>query len=120
MPEIETVSGHPTTADEIAAKFIGDTLEKAYPGWGWMVNVNSETGLIHIVCGWVNSQVGGNYGMTLKMGGWVTASELKAKVIRAGGEILERANLQRGRFSGKEIRSVDGVSPQHQPILSGI
>lgn len=80
--------------DMLMAKEIADTLERHYKGHLWGVNVDGRTGLITIR----NLLISGQMGYILKIPLIYSASEFLGKVVRAGGEILERYQLSRGRF----------------------
>lgn len=80
--------------DMIMAKEIADALHGQYPGHLWAVNVDGRNGVAHIN----NLMLSGQMGYTLKLANIFSASDFKRDVIRAGGEILERYRLARGRF----------------------
>jgi hypothetical protein len=77
--------------DLFVAQGIFNDLEKHYPGHRWKVEVSTQKGMIAI-------------SMPVLMGSnWVYFIKWKdltpARVMIAGGEILERYNLARGRFN---------------------
>lgn len=80
--------------DMILAKEIADTLNSHYPGHLWGVNVQGEQGVADIF----DLMVSGEMGYRIKLVNMYSASQLKRNVIQAGGEILERFRLARGRF----------------------
>lgn len=98
-------------------------LSAHYPGYEWYVHVNSEGGVVDIKCG----QISMEYGFRMKMkerlpnGAWFTRTheELRQGAVMAGGELLERAGLKRGRRQeGQEADFVDGVDKvQYQPAV---
>ena len=111
---IENHDGHTHTAcDEILAKRASELLNSHYPGYLWAVNVNSEkTGGCMFI---KNLSISYRYGYTLHL------DKLDAKlnkVIKAGGEILERANMVRGASKNLLPRFIDGIPDKHQPIPS--
>lgn len=112
MYEIKTFDGNIYTAnDEILAKRAADMLNKQYPGYLWAVNVNSTpTGGVLIV---KNFSISYRYGYVLHIE--KLDPELK-KVMRAGGEILERARLNIGKWKDEELKYIEGVPDKHQPI----
>lgn len=60
-----------------------------------------------------------NFSVSYKYGYTLHIAKLDAKlnkVIRAGGEILERANMVRGASLNLLPRFIDGVPDKHQPI----
>jgi hypothetical protein len=65
-------------------------LDTAYPGHGWQVIADSAQGYVGIR---LPILTGGNWAYLIK---W--ADLTPAQVIRAGGELLERYRLPRGRF----------------------
>lgn len=85
--------------DMILAKEIADTLHDHYNGHLWGVQVSGVTGMADIFL----ISVSGNMGYRLKLKHIFSASDFKKDVIRAGGEILERFRLRRGRFDEAEF-----------------
>lgn len=81
--------------DMILAKEIADTLNTHYPGHLWGVNVDGRGGVANIH----NLLLSGQMGYVLKLVNIFSASDFKRDVVRAGGEILERFRLARGRFN---------------------
>lgn len=101
------------------ARIIGDTLEKHYPGWGWMVNVDSEGGVVNIINGVMNTSLQKQYGYVLMMTQVSNTYDMIIKeTVMAGGELLERMNLPRSRWKGEEPKKVEGARPQDQPFPS--
>lgn len=111
-PTLKTFDGHTYTAsDEILAKRAAEMLNKHYPGHLWAVNVNSdEKGGVMVI---KNFSVSFRYGYTLHLSKLDTGLK---KVMRAGGEILERAKMRRGYGIGEKASHVDGLPDRHQPI----
>ncbi len=107
---------------QLSLEFSG-LLLKHYPGHQWAVAVNSEGRVIDIK----NLAISGYYGyrvlMSYKTQGGILYSpsheELKAKVVTAGGEILERAGLKRGKFDqNAHVDFVEGIDRlQYQPAV---
>jgi hypothetical protein len=85
-------------SDMILAKEIADALNTHYHGHLWGVQVSGETGMADIFL----VSVSGNMGYRLKLKNIFSASDFKRDVIRAGGEILERYRMTRGRFNEAE------------------
>lgn len=84
-------------ADIALCKEIYDTLEKHYPGHPWAVGADHAAGVAHIRLNyedmfWRLDPFG--YRLHIKnLGGPITAK----RAMQAGGEILERYHLARGR-----------------------
>ena len=112
MYTVESFDGNTWDAnDEILAKRAADLLNSHYPGYLWAVNVNSTpTGGVLII---KNFTLSYRYGWTLH----ITKLDNKLKkVIMAGGDFLERARMNRGRWKEEELKYIDGVPDKHQPI----
>lgn len=94
------------------AKDIGETLHAAYPGHLWAITVQSGVAVIKDL--YISSQ----WGMVLHYENLVAdAGARRKKVIAAGGELLERANIARGaRKDGERVRKVDGIE-KYNPVL---
>lgn len=75
------------------AKQMAEALHAHYPGHLWGVTVSERTGMADIR----NLALSGRYGYRLKLQDHSTASDWKAMTIRAGGEILERLKVARGK-----------------------
>ena len=100
--------------DEVdLAKRCADKLNQQYPGHPWAVHINSEQlgGVLEIK----NFAVSFRYGYVLKLERVYQDPSLKC-VVRAGGEILERAGMIRGRWNGQDAEHIDGVLDKHQPF----
>lgn len=85
------------------AKFVGDALESTYPGYMWQVH--SSRGVISVKCGQLAQF--GNYGMVLEKS--YSATNLRDLAIRAGGELLERCGLPRGKWTGEIPEWMEGA-----------
>jgi len=110
--EIKPVEGH-ELADIALAKRCADALNEHYPGHLWAVHLNDEEmGGILIIR---NLAVSFQYGYVLHLSTIHADPNLKC-VMRAGGEILERASMIRGRWDGEDAKYIEGVKPQHQPF----
>ena len=77
---------------------ISDKLVQYYPGHLWAVTVNQGVAFIK------NLLLSGNWGFVIKLKD--IDNDYKA-VIRAGGEVLERYNISRGKLVEQEILGVD-------------
>ena len=97
--------------DMTMAKDIAETLFEKYPGYMWGVNVKSGIALIKCL------NVSSLWGFVLKYKDIKDdAGYRKKEVIRAGGEILERAKMVRGeRVKGEMASAVDGID-NYKPI----
>lgn len=103
--------GHSVELDDMMlTKRIMETLCKHYPGHLWEVCVNSEGGVVIIK----NFRISFAYGMVLHLRNIYLDPSLK-RVIRAAGELLERANLKRGQATGEFAERVEGMKEKDQP-----
>lgn len=109
--ELKTYDGNTYDGkDEILAKRAADLLNDHYPGYLWACNVNSlPTGGVMVI---KNISVSYKYGYTLHLD---KLDPKLRKVLMAGGEILERANLARGKNKGFDPVYIDGVLDKDQP-----
>ncbi len=81
------------TAHEMTtAKEMADTLHNAYPGHLWAVSV--DRGIADVR----NLALSGQWGFRIPLPAVYSASEFKRDIVRAGGEILERYKMKRGRM----------------------
>ena len=81
------------------AKVVCDYLMEAYPGYLWRVNADIPGGIVNIL----NGDVSYEFGCTLMAADLIHQGEAKKLVKKAGGEILERAKLHRGRMKEQEV-----------------
>jgi len=95
------------------AKDISETLTEHYPGYLWATNVKSGVAIIKCL------NVSSNYGFILKYADIKDdAGYRKRQVLKAGGEILERANLVRGQaVAGSSPVSVDGIKNYNPTVM---
>jgi len=87
-----------THNDMLLARRIGEALETHYPGWAWAVSI--DLGVVNVV----SLKLSGTWGFTFKIE--QITGDMK-NVIRAGGEVLERFNARRGRFTVDAWRDAD-------------
>lgn len=81
------------TASEELAKLFGGTLATAYPGYRWRIEPHPHPTKPFVD---VRLEAGhAGYGITVKTWQFYSASALKAEILRAGGELLERFHLNR-------------------------
>lgn len=109
--EIIPVDGHDIEGqDVVIAKRAIEKLRTCYPNWPWSVHVNSEAGVLNVF----NLAVSHRYGYVL----FLDQLDIDMKcVMRAGGEILERAALARkARQEGDVVIYIEGAKKFHQPI----
>lgn len=88
--------------DLVMAKEMADALHAAYPGHLWAVQVQGDQGIADIR----NLALVGNWGFRLRLPTIYSASEFKKRVLRGGGEILERYRVRRGRADADEIEAL--------------
>lgn len=78
--------------DLILSRTIAEALHAHYPGHLW--GITCERGIITIR----DLYLSGHYGYVLHVHGIYSISSLIKRAITAGGEILERFKMARGRF----------------------
>lgn len=86
------------------AKEIAEILHEHYPNHLWAVNIKG--GLVHVK----NYYISDKFGMAIhykNISG--DAAVRKKKIIRAGGEFLERAKMKRGKYEGLAVGKVEGI-----------
>ena len=88
------------------AKQVGDTLNQHYPGHLWAV---SWQGGVLVV---KNLAISSFYGFVIKYADSFSATNLAATAVKAGGELLERAGMPRGKWDGEFAKQLEGSAPQ--------
>lgn len=102
MFNIETEAHEINSNDFIMSKNMADALHRHYPGHCWAVTVEGSKGIATIR----NLMLSGNYGVILKLPAIYSGSAFEKDVIRAGGEILERYRLNRGRVDAAQYANL--------------
>lgn len=102
MSDLVTENPVGAANDILMAKEMAEALHSAYPGHMWAVSVDGQTGFADVR----NLALSGNWGFRLRLDTIYTASEFKKRVLRAGGEILERYRLRRGAFNETQYSDV--------------
>lgn len=83
------------------AKRISECLDKAYPGYGWAVNVNLRGKMVTVQA----MRLSGEWGFYLKLDKVMHDPRLEC-VKKAGGEILERYRVRRGQVDIDQIANL--------------
>lgn len=99
-------------AEEMSmAKDIAESLHTHYPGHLWAVTVRGGVAVIKAL------NISSLYGYILKLAHIQHDAGTRHKeVMRAGGEILERAKIKRGEYqAGNKPTEVDGIA-NYKPI----
>ncbi|MEN6440933.1 MAG: hypothetical protein ABFD97_20375 [Syntrophobacter sp.] len=110
---IETVDFHKAEpSDVMLGAEAHRILSRHYPEHEWYVGVDSEGGMMLIFALNISSR----WGYRLKLARVYMDPDLKC-VMRAGGEILERAAMVRGRWDEDQPPTfIEGVRRQDQPF----
>lgn len=96
-------TGSSTGNDMLMAKVMAEQLMKHYPGHLWAVQYESSTGMATIL----NLMLSGKWGYQLRIPAIYSASAFEADVKRAGGEILERFRMARGKFKDDDYAQLN-------------
>lgn len=102
MDNIATDAPELNANDFTMAKHMADLLHTHYPGHLWAVTCDGDKGIATVR----NLALSGAWGYVLKLPLIYSASEWDKRVMRAGGEILERFRIAR--------RHADAVADQIQ------
>lgn len=81
--------------DLVMSRHMADALHKHYPEHLWAVCVEGKNGIAKVY----HLNTSGQKAYVLKLDPIYSASSFEKDVIRAGGEILERHGLRRGRYN---------------------
>lgn len=94
------------------AKNAAEALHKAYPGHLWAVSVNGSVLQVR------NLYLSGHWGFVLHIPQFFSASDWDKKVLRAGGEVLERYKQRRGLVDEAGIHTLaTDYAGRHRPEL---
>ena len=98
---------------------IGNTLAAVYPGYQWWVRADARAGYFVIQCSEINASLNTNqpWGMVMHVSKIDDHGLLRKKIVRMGGELLERASLIRGKSrENQQIKRLDGIPEEMQPM----
>jgi hypothetical protein len=91
--------------DMAVAKEVGEILNAAYPGHAWAVTIAGGTIQIK------NLLVSSMWCMVIHYENVMHDAKVrKEKVIRAGGEFLERCHMRRGLWNGEYAKTFEGAA----------
>lgn len=98
MNEAELVTATPILRanDEVIAKEVAELLLQHYPGFLWAVSIDSRdtVGMLDIR----NLSLSGKWGFRFPLTEYLDGTDTRRKIVRAGGEMLERYRMPRRRF----------------------
>jgi hypothetical protein len=86
--------------DYVIAKNMAELLHRHYPLHLWAVTVQGDQGIATVR----NLSLSGQWGFVIKLGDIFSATDMDKKVLMAGGEVLERYKVKRGRADPEELR----------------
>ncbi len=86
--------------DLALSKQAGEILERHYPGYLWAVHADTNGGVLLIH----NLALHGRWGFQLNLRDVYSDPGLKS-VVAAGGELLERYKMKRGKFDADAWRA---------------
>ena len=95
---LDTGSSTREAADIALAGRIAEVLERRYPDHAWAVHVDSSQGIATVK----NLRLSDRFGFVLKLRDLKLEREMASEAMEAGGELLERFGLSRGRFRQSE------------------
>lgn len=102
MSDIVTDNPIGAANDIVMAKAMAETLHAAYPGHFWAVCCDGKKGMADVR----NMRFSGMWGFRLRLPAIYSASEFKREVLRAGGELLERYRMSRGKFNEDQYSDI--------------
>lgn len=110
MIEVEAVPFHKLAEVDLADRAM-KTLVRHYPGYQWRIGIDEEGGVMYILNADVNMFILGmpNYGYTLHLKRVYSDPDLKC-VMRAGGQILESAGINRGWNKNEIVKKIDDIN----------
>ena len=96
------------------AKEVGDTLATAYPGFLWLIEIPDHNVVIRLANA---NQIGWSMFLNRKDLPVGSPEKLKKLIIRFGGEMLERLNIQRRAMEeGQHFGVLEGT--EHKALLA--
>lgn len=98
MEQIATLIEHVPADDAMAAE-VSVLLQKFYPGHTWVVQATASQGQLTIR----NPSLSYKMGMRMFLPQFISHGDLVAKVMRYGGEFLERHGIPRAKAERDEV-----------------
>jgi hypothetical protein len=98
--ELVTEAPNLCAADLTLAKNMADLLHRHYPGHLWAVTCEEGVATVR------NLYLSGNWGFVIKVGDVYSMSDFDRKIVRAGGELLERFKMSRGKFRDDQYSDI--------------
>lgn len=92
----------PSPLDLALAKRIAESLHRHYPDHLWGVGADAASGVVKVM----NLRLSGRWGFILKIRDLAYEDEIEREAKRAGGELLERYRLSRGRYRPSEYEAL--------------
>lgn len=102
----------PSPEEQFLAMRIAQLLDTKYPGHVWGVHINKTVATVR------NMMLSGTHGYTLHLSNLRTDDDFNRRVIRAGGEILERFAVSRGKLRTDEIANLNRDFAK-RPVFDG-
>lgn len=94
------------------AQGAAEILERHYPNHLWAIGW--APGLT-LVIKLMTAPAADKYGFTVDLAKAISATDTAKRIMRAGGELLERAGFKRGAWDGEFSEKLDGADPRHLP-----
>lgn len=91
-----------TAALQSLCKNVLEVLYKHYPGHLWMVKADDGQGVVFIF----NARISGSEGYILHIENLTNYTILEHRVMQAGGEVLERFGMSRGRVKENDAKDI--------------
>lgn len=99
MNQLVTDNPQGNLHDILTARTMAEALHAAYPGHFWAVSCDGQKGFADVR----NLALSGDWGFRIRLQGIYSASQFKKDVLKAGGEILERFHLSRGKLDDNQL-----------------
>lgn len=114
MQTLTTDTPEVDSNDFVLAKNAADTLHQHYPGHLWAVCVDQPARMLDVR----NLALSGAWGFRISLPAMYSAKWLTRKVMRAGGELLERYRVSRGRANVEALTALPtNFAGHHTPDL---
>jgi hypothetical protein len=100
-------AGEGELLDMQKAQEVGDTLARHYKGHLWAVSVQGGVLVVK------NLAISTFYGFIIKHADSFSATDLARQAVLAGGELLERAGMDRNKpWTGRMAEQLEGSDPR--------
>lgn len=109
MDDPRLIASDITPADFAMSRDVAERLHAKYPGHLWAVQAQQAQGVMYVR----NLMMSDRHAYVIHLADHASASDLMRKVDEAGGEMLERFRMARGRIDWDAVDAAEKTARGH-------